>query len=260
MKPTSTHYSIEISLGSEIKSQKNSTDRDSDVMVSRTVKRKTDDGNIEVSVVFSRLKADQVDQIPMLRKEGKIDSNHTTVNHYRSLLKQRGMSDEKIDSVVEKISFSDKSSFKKARALKPIMQRIHNDETGVRADERTEARSLQKTLTKAISVKNLKRTGAMLQEKAEKALAPKEPELLSANLFEFASKGLIEKGALQKIRPPLPATPGPAKSPTAKSKPLPPTPKSSAPPKQPAPASGASSANPRATIVLPELPDLPEDL
>ena len=257
MHSTSTHYAIEISLAREINPQQQSTERDSDVVVSRTSKRATKDGKVEVSVVFSRLRADQVDQIPLLRKQGKIDSNHTTVSHYRNLLKQQGMTDETIDSALEKISFSDQASFKKARALKSVMQRIQNDETGMRGEDRAEAGSRQKKLAKAISVKNLKRTGAMLHEKAVKAMAPKEPDLMSANLFEFMNKRLIDKGKLEKVRPPLPATPTPAKSVAGRSKPLPATPQTSGSLKPP--TSSANSPNQRATLVLPELPDLPED-
>ncbi len=139
MHSTSTRYAIEISLAREINPQQQSTERDSDVVVSRTSKRATKDGKVEVSVVFSRLRADQVDQIPLLRKQGKIDSNHTTVSHYRNLLKQQGMTDETIDSALEKISFSDQASFKKARALKSVKQRIQNDETEMRGEDKAEA-------------------------------------------------------------------------------------------------------------------------
>lgn len=259
MKPSSIKYSIEVSLASEINPNNKPAVRDSDVVVSRTSKRKTADGNVEVSVVFSRLRSDRVDQIPLMKKHGKIDSNQKTVSHYRNLLKQQGLKDEKIDSLLETISFADQASFKRAKALRPVMQRIQNDEAGIRGEERTKSRSSQKTLTKSISVKKIKQAGSNLQEKAENALSPREPNLISANLFEHVNQNLIKKGALQKVRPPLPTTPSTVRSSTTKSKPLPPTPQRSAPIKPPSQTTSTAPLNLRSTIVLPELPDFSED-
>lgn len=271
MKPTSTRYAIEVHPGRELKSRSQNPERDSDVIVSRTTRQVTEDGRIEKTIVFSRLRADQVNTLPQLRKARKIDSNHQTVSHFRQLLRNNGMNDEAIDKVQEKISFSDQQAVRKARELRQVMQRIQNDERGVRTDENT---APQKTLTKSLSMKNLKQAGAALQQKASTALAPKEPDLMSANLFEFYSQKLIQKGSLQKVRPALPETPSSAGT-RRKMKPLPKPPQGLAPAKIQAhsTSTGTSStssstsssrlnARPaahRAPREMPDLPELPDD-
>jgi hypothetical protein len=202
MGPNSTRYVFETHAALGKKPLITTVETSSDVLVSRTVKQKTEKGHSERVVIFSRVRAENLDNIRQWQADGKFNTNEKTIRHVKDLLKSIGTPGKQIDCVLPLISLKDDSAeLRRAKELRHMMMRIQADEFGGTSMNPPEpTQDLRKQPPEA--------TTTAVKSKSREASPKKVATHLSANLFEdVIGKPLIDRGALQKTPPPLPAAP-----------------------------------------------------